>query len=187
MARNYNQSRATKEDKSGELAVKSNSKTRKKTVKKLKKYPVAIAVVLFLVIGAAIGYVFAPQFNSFELGSYTVNGEVQENDYAEIDLTAIKETLSATSDDPVDIDEIIKSVEIKDGGATAKFLGKSVDDTITRTVYYREDGSKPTEKVDGIDLTKAGIYYEEFISSHFAFRSARLIRTIIVTGVEQDG
>ena len=186
MARNYNQSRATKE-KGGEFAVKNNPKTNKKVVKKLKKYPAAIAIVLFLIIGAAVGYVVAPKFNSFELGSYTVNGEVWENDYAEIDLTAIKETLSAASDDPVDMDEIIKNVEIKDGGATAKFLGKSIDDTITRTVYYREDGSKPTEKVDGIDLTKAGIYYEEFTSSHFAFNSARLIRTVIVTGVEQDG
>ena len=186
MAKSYNKSRATKVEKSSEISA-SSVKVSKQTIKKLKKYPAVIAVVVFLVIGTIVGYVLAPKFNSFELGTYTVNGIEQENDYVEIDLTEVKDDLSNSPSEVVTIDDIINAVTLNDGGAKATFLGKSVDSTIIKTYYYREDGTKPYEKVDSLDLSKAGIYYEEFTSSHFAFRSSKLIRTIIVTGVEQDG
>lgn len=186
MAKNYNKSRATKVAKTSEISA-PDVKVNKRTIKKLKKYPVIIAVIAFLLIGAVAGYILAPKFNRFELGAFTVNGAAQENDYVEIDLTEVKDKLSASSSSEITMDDIIGAVTLSDGGAKATFLGKSVDNTIIRTFYYREDGSKPYVKVDGLDLSKAGIYYEEFTSSHFAFRSSRLIRTIIVTGVEQDG
>ena len=76
---------------------------------------------------------------------------------------------------------------IESGGVEVSFFGKSLKSDVKRVLYYREDKSHDIVEVEFIDLEKSGIYYEEYTVDHFAFRNSKLIRTIIVTGVENDG
>ena len=190
MAKKYNDARAVKVEKT---TAPKEVTVSKKTVKKIKKSPVLIILIVCLLIGAAGGFFAGKKLSYFRLGGFTVNGvAAEENDYVEIDLTSIKEKLenertAADNADPVTAEDIKAALTVNDGGAEISFFGKSVGDTVTCVLYYREDKTHDIEKVDEIDYTKAGIYYEEYTSSHFAFSSAKLIRTIIVTGVEQDG
>ena len=79
------------------------------------------------------------------------------------------------------------SALIESGGVEVSFFGKSLKDDGKRVIYYREDKSHDISEVEFIDLEKSGIYYEEYTVDHFAFRNSKLIRTMIVTGVENDG
>lgn len=163
-------------------------KINKKTVKKLKKSPVAILVALFLIIGFAAGYFVSQKAVYFTFNDYAVNGVAsEEKDYVVIDLSGIKEKLTAESASPVTYEEIAGAVVLSDGGCEISFFGKDLKSTLSTRVLYREDISHDCAVVQKIDLTVPGTYYVEYSSSHFAFKNANLIRTIVVTGVEIDG
>ncbi len=188
MAKKYNEARAVKAEKT---SVAADVKVSKKTINKIKKSPVLIILVICLAIGAAGGFFAAKRLCYFRLSEFSVNGVVsEENDYATVDLSEIKEAIRRERGDdssPITTEDIKNKLVVKSGGAECVFLGKSLDKSITRTVYYRVDKSQPYAVTDEIDYFTPGIYYEEYTSSHFAFSKSRLIRTIVVTGVEEDG
>ncbi len=160
----------------------------KKTQKKIKKSPVAICLIVCLIAGAVLGVFLTQRYAIFEFNDYYVNGVASaEQDYIEIDLSAQKSTLEQASDDPVSLDDIVSAITLSDGGVDVTIFGKDMSDTVTVAMYYREDISHDIVAVDAIDLAVAGIYYIEYTSSHFLFAGTKLIRTIIVMGVEIDG
>lgn len=184
MAKKYNDARAVKQTKSSSAAAKEVT-VDKKTIKKIGKSPILIVAILFLAIGAAAGFFAAKKLTLFRFDTFTVNGiKAEENDYVEIDVTALKESLLAEGkpNEFSDMNALIQS-----GGVEVSFFGKSLKDDVKRVIYYREDKSHDITEVEFIDLEKSGIYYEEYTVDHFAFRNSKLIRTIIVTGVENDG
>lgn len=163
-------------------------KIDKKTEKKIKKSPVALCLILCLVAGAVLGVYLTKKYAIFSFGDYYVNGVASaEQDYIEIDLSAQKAILEQSSTDPVTLAEIVGSITLSDGGVDISVFGKDLSDTVTVTRYYREDMSHDVVTVSAVDLTVAGIYYIEYTSSHFLFAGTKLIRTIIVMGVEIDG
>ena len=83
--------------------------------------------------------------------------------------------------------EIADQLKIEDDGFEIKFLGSSVADTVSKKLLYREDLSEDAKEVAEIDFSRAGTYYVEYTSTHFAFKNLKLIRTIFVTGVEENG
>ncbi len=164
------------------------SKTQtKKITKNIKKSPILIIIIFALIIGAVAGYFSFTYLSDFSMLSYSVNGEVsKEVDYVEIDITAYKEQLESQGIQKT-MNEIYESYEIVDEGVTCKFFGVDVSNTITTKYYYREDISYEAEEVSKIDIRTAGVYYIEYTSSHFAFKNTKLIRTIVVMEVENDG
>lgn len=121
------------------------------------------------------------------MSAYSVNGVASaEVDYIVIDMSAIKESYLLENPN-AEMEEVYSSVKLNDGGFVCKFFGIDISDKVTTTYYYREDISHDWSKVNGIDVTTAGVYYIEYKSNHFAFENSTLIRTIIVTGVENDG
>ena len=160
---------------------------KRKIANKVKKSPVLIVCLLFLIIGALGGYFAFNSLSAFEMLSYSVNGTVSaESDYVIVDLMGQREKLEADGSE-VTMEELYASIDLEDGGVTCKFLGVDVSSTVTTKYYYREDISHDAVTVDAIDVTIAGVYYIEYTSSHFAFSKTTLIRTIIVMGVENDG
>lgn len=182
MAKKYNDARAVKQTKS---SAASEVTVDKKTIKKIKKSPILIVAILFLAIGAVAGFFAAKNLTYFRFASFSVNGvKAEENDYVEIDVTELKATLSAAGkpNEFADMNALIKS-----DGVEISFFGASLKDKVKRVLYYREDKSHDVVAADNIDLEKAGIYYEEYTVDHFAFKNSKLIRTIVVTGVENNG
>lgn len=154
----------------------------KKQYNKLKKSPLVAAACVFLIIGAIIGYIFAFNFNKFELASFKVNNiDAENNQSVKINLSALREQLALQlSREPTDA-ELFKSIILQDFGVNITFLGVSVANTVTSSVYYRKDMTCDVTLTDKIYVYKTGIYYIEYTSSHFAFKNAKLIRTIYVT------
>ncbi len=160
----------------------------KKQYNKLKKSPLFAAACVFLIIGVIIGYFLAFNFNKFELSCFKVNNiAAQNNKNVEINLSDIKKELATQLNrEPTDA-ELFYGTTLQDCGVNITFLGTSVANTVTATTYYRTDMTCDVTPTDKIDVSKAGIYYIEYTSSHFAFKNAKLVRTIHITGVENNG
>ena len=182
----YSCARATKKSTSISSSAPSKKST-KKAINAFKKSPILIVAVLFFIIGVAGGFFAFKALSPFELNNYLVNGKISaETDYVIIDISAIKEEFLATKADAT-MEEIYASINLKDELVTCKFFGADIGDTISTKYYYREDISHNTKEVTGIDVQTAGVYYIEYTSNHFAHKNTTLIRTIIVTEVENDG
>lgn len=180
--------RAAKERKRLDASNINLSKRQKnKAIKTVKKSPVLIVIALALIIGLLGGFFSFMLLSPFEMKDYMVNGiKSSEKDYVVVDMQDIKEDYLIAKPD-ASMEEIYASVTLKDEGYDCKFFGIDVSDTVTKKYYYREDISHDQEEVTDIDIQTAGVYYIEYTSSHFAFKNKVLIRTIIVTGVENDG
>lgn len=166
----------------------TSSKSTAKAVKKIKKSPIAVLLITLLIIGAVIGYVAANKTTYFAFNAYEVDGVASDEvDYTVIDLTEKKRVFEESMGRTLTVREVADSIEIEDGGIEIRFLGKSVANTVSSKIYYREDLAHDEYEVSEIDLTVAGTYYVEYVSSHFAFKNTKLIRTIFVTGVEENG
>lgn len=185
----YSKAIATKKSTEFSAANGSNlSKRQQNKVKKtILKSPVLIVSVLFLIIGVVGGF-FAFKFLSpFEMKGYKVNGKLcTENDYVVVEMQELKNEFFKQNP-TLKMEDFYASITIEDLGFECKFFGVDVSKTVTQKCYYREDISHKTEQVDAVNLEVPGVYYIEYVSSHFAFKNKTLIRTIIVTGVENDG
>lgn len=185
----YSKARATKSSKEFSAGNGSNlSKRQQNKIKKtILKSPVLVISILFLIVGAVGGF-FAFKFLSpFEMKGFKVNGVVSaENDYVIIDMSNLKEQYMLANTD-AEMEDFYASISIEDLGFECKFFGVDMSKTVTKKYCYREDISHETQEVSEIDLETPGVYYIEYTSSHFAFKNKTLIRTIIVTGVENDG
>ncbi len=184
----YTKARAKKKS-NPKIEINDNltNNEKKNIVRKVKKSPILIIAILAIIIGAVIGFFGFTVLSPFEMNSFLVNGvESEETDYVIIDLSQIKEELLNSNPD-ITTDDLYSSINIEDKGVTSKFFGFDVSDTVNVEYYYREDISHDITQVDKIDLTTAGVYYIEYTSTHFAFKNTLLIRTIIVTEVENDG
>lgn len=184
----YSKARAKKTSSSKVSTNSSISKSdAKKVASKVKKSPILIVVVLALIIGAAAGWFAYDYLSGFEMAAFSVCGvECSESDYVIVDVSTLKEEYLKIDADAT-MEEIYASINLKDDGVVCKFFGVDVSSTVTTKYYYREDISHDVKEVSGIDVQTAGVYYIEYTSSHFAFKSTTLIRTVIVTEVENDG
>ena len=184
--KDYSKARATKSESSRNVErgkVNITDGQKKKAVKKIKKSPLLMISLIFLVIGLVGGYFAFTKLSSFEMQGFSVNGVAsEEKDYVEIDMTDLEEKYSQEKSDYT-MAEFYESIILEDGGTTCKFFGVDVSKTVSVKYYYREDISQEAEFVEGIDLTKSGVFYVEYTSSHFMFKNSKLIRTIVVTGV----
>lgn len=180
--------RAAKERKRLDTSNINISKRQKnKAIKSVKKSPILIVMIISLIIGIVGGFFAFTYLSPFEMNEYKVNGLASvEKDYVIIDMLDIKEKY-LEEHPSASMEEVYSSVNLKDEGFTCKFFGIDVSDGVTTKYYYREDISHDHKEVAGIDLQTAGVYYIEYTSNHFAFKDKVLIRTIIVTEVEQDG
>ncbi len=179
--------RATKKSVTAEVQIPSGKKS-KKQIKKALRYPAALIVAAFLIVGAVAGYFAATKTTYFTLLPYKVDGVTsQEADYVCVDLSEKRAALEEQGKKADTAKEIADELKIEDDGYEIKFLGSSVADTVSKKLLYREDLSEDAREVDEIDFAKAGTYYIEYTSSHFAFKNLKLIRTIFVTGVEENG
>ena len=179
--------RAAKEKKRLETNVSMSKREKKKAVNTVKKSPVLIVIVIALILGAVGGFFGFTYLSPFEMKDFSVNGVTsQEKDYIVIDMEEIKEKYFLDHAD-AKMQEFYSSILLKDDGVDCKFFGFDISDSVSIKYYYREDISHDSVTVDGIDLTKAGVYYIEYTSTHFVFKNTTLIRTIIVTEVENDG
>ena len=184
----YSRARATKKKASASFARGTmTASERRRASSKIKKSPVLLIIILALAIGLAGGYFAFNYLSPFKMNAYSVNGVASaEVDYIVIDMSAIKESYLLENPN-AEMEEVYSSVKLNDGGFVCKFFGVDVSDNVTTTYYYREDISHDWSKVNGIDVTTAGVYYIEYKSNHFAFKNSTLIRTIIVTEDENDG
>lgn len=180
--------RAAKERKRLDTSNINISKRQKnKAIKTVKKSPVLIVIAIALIIGLLGGFFSFMLLSPFEMNDFMVNGVASsEKDYVIVDMLDIKGDYLVENPD-ASMEEIYSSVKLKDEGFECKFFGIDVSDTVTKKYYYREDISHDQEEVADIDIQTAGVYYIEYTSSHFAFKNKVLIRTIIVTEVENDG
>ena len=186
MAKNNSNARAQKSKKQIEKIDLSAGST-KKLSKAFKKSTLLFVSVIFLVIGVVGGFFAFSKLSHFEMNSFVVNGQTgQELDFVTIDISAIKEELEKDGTS-VTMEELFSSIKIEDNGVKCTVFGMDLSDTISTKVFYREDISFDAQEVEKIDLQTAGVYYVQYTSSHFLYKSRSLIRTIVVTGVEIDG
>ena len=182
----YSRARATK--KSTTIKTTTISKrNQKKAISTIKKSPILIVAVLFLAIGIVGGFFAYKMLSSFEMNNFLVNGIAStEADYIIVDVSEIKENVLQTNANAT-MEEIYSSINLEDKSVTCKFFGIDIKNTVSTKYYYREDISHDTQVIDKIDVTVAGVYYIEYTSSFFAFKNKTLIRTIVITEVENDG
>ena len=179
----YSRARATKKSSSVNISGNLSNKNKKKITKTIKKSPILIVAVLFLLIGVAGGFFAYKALSSFEMNSYLINGVASaENDYVVVDVSEIKDSVLSIDADAT-MEEVFASIELEDNLVTCKFFGIDLSKTISTKYYYREDISYDIEEVSSIDVSLAGVYYIEYSSSFFAYKNKTLIRTIIITGV----
>lgn len=187
----YEQARAIKKNSGREVEASSiSSSSVKKSYKKIKKSPVLIIAVVFMILGALGGFFIAKSTCSFYMNEYKINGKVaEESDYIVVDMSEYKQQLenSLGINAGVTTSQVYSTMNLEDSGVTAKFLGVDITNSITIKYYYREDISHDIVEVSSVDVKTAGVYYIEYTSSHFAYKNTKLIRTIIVTEVEVDG
>ena len=184
---NYSRARATKKSSSVQVNTNVSKRSSKKAVNTIKKSPILMLVFICLIIGVAGGFLAFKTFSTFEMNTFIINGVASaEVDYIVIDMTKIKEEFLKIDEDAT-MDEIYTSISLKDNLTTCKFFGADITDTVKIKYYYREDISQDAQETDKIDVKTPGVYYIEYTSSHFAFKNKTLIRTIIVTGVENNG
>jgi len=182
----YSRSRATKKKTSINTTVKSNNKAKKAT-KFIKKSPLLMLAFVFLIIGVASGFFAYKILSPFKMNTFTINGIASaENDYVIIDLLEIKENY--LSENPqAKMEDVFASIKLEDNSVTCKFFGIDKSNTVSVNYFCREDISHHITEVEGLDVKTPGVYYVEYTSSFFAFKNTTLIRTIIVTEVENDG
>ncbi len=186
MAKELSNARAGKTKKKIE-DIEISSRDKKKIQKAFKKSSILVVSCLFLIVGLVAGYFAFSYLSHFEMNAFTVNGEVSEEvDFVTIDISQIKDELEKDGE-AVTIETLFSSIEIEDKGVKCSVFGADLSNTVSTKYFYREDISYDAEEVDKIDLQTAGVYYIEYTSSHFLYRTKKLIRTIIVTGVEIDG
>jgi len=143
--------------------------------------------VIFLIIGAVGGFFAYKNLSSFSMNYYKVNGVASaENDYVIIDMLEIKENYLKINPS-AEMEEIYNSINLEDSSVICKFFGIDKSDSVSVKYLYREDISHDTKEVNKVDVRVPGVYYVEYTSSFFAFKNVTLIRTIIVTEVENDG
>ena len=190
----YEQARAVKEQGRREVDMTSiKTSSVKRGYKKVKKSPILIVIVVFLVLGAVAGFFIAKNSCVFYMNDYFVNDVVaSEVDYVYVDMSVHKQQLIEADKKtaiPVGVttEQVYSTMKLKDCGVTAKFLGVDITDSVKVKYYYREDISHNMVEVSAVDVKTAGVYYIEYTSSHFAYKDIKLIRTIIVTEVEVDG
>jgi len=160
----------------------------KKTTKKIIKSPVIIVFVILFAAGVALGFFITDKNVGFSPLMMKVNGvTAEENDYIEIDLSAIRETIVKEDGTPVTAEDVAAAVNFYDAGVSAYFFGNSLADKISKKLYFREDLSHDAEETTTIDFTKPGVYYIEYTCDHFAFGNKKIIKTVFVSGVEIDG
>lgn len=168
----------------------SDFEINKKTKKKILKSPILIVFILLFAVGAALGYFITDKNVDFSPLMMKLNGiQTEENDYAEIDVSIIKDQLQSkkTDNSPVTAEEIAAAADFYDAGVSAYFFGTSLADKIIKKVFYREDISHDASETEIIDFMKSGIYYIEYTCDHFAFGNKKIIKTILISGVEIDG
>lgn len=180
--------RAAKEKKRLEAGnINISKRQQRKAVNTVKKSPVLIVIVIALILGLIGGFFAFTFLSSFEMNNYLVNGVASsEKDYVVVDMLDIKDDYFAEHPDG-HMETMFNTIELKDEGFECKFFGIDVSDSVSTKYYYREDISHDQEEVAKIDVTTPGVYYIEYKSSHFAFKNKTLIRTIIITEVENDG
>ena len=189
----YERARAYRSDERRQTADQpSISKSKaKRQAKKIIKSPLLLVIVITSIIGILGGYFLTKALCTFELNEYYVSGTIAaEKDYVIVDVSAHKEKredAALKAGQEITMEEIYSSLGLVDKGASIKFMGVDVSDSVVVNYYYREDISHETKKTDKIDVSVPGVYYIEYTSSHFAFKNVKLIRTVIVTGVEIDG
>ena len=166
-----------------------SKRSKRKIINKIKKSVFLIIISLCLVVGLVGGFFLTKYTSNFSLNNIKINGvQSAEVDYAIVDVSQIRDNLKTTKGvDYVSVQEVYDSINIEDGGVKCTFLGIDIRDSITKTYYYREDISFDAVEVNSIDCSVPGVYYIKYTSSHFAFKKTELVRTIIVTGVENDG
>ncbi len=184
----YSRAKAKKKEKKSLEFDDSLSKSEKNKIKnKVKKSPLLIICLIFLVLSAVGGYFAFSYLSAFEMNEYKINGEISaESDYVVVDMSSIKEQLAKT-DNEVTIEELYASVALEDKGVTCKIFGVDISNSVTVKYFYREDMSHDEIEVSGINISVPGIYYIQYTSSNFLYKNTTLIRTVIVTGVEIDG
>ena len=184
--KDYSRARATKKTTSIKTTELSKSSSTK-ALKTMKKHPILLVAVLFLIIGIAGGFFAYKSLSFFAMNSYSVNSVASsENDYIIVDMLEIKNAYLQAKP-TAEMQEIYASVILEDKMVTCKFFGVDVSNTVTIKYYYREDISHDVKSVDDIDVSVAGVYYIEYTSSFFTFKNSKLIRTVVITEVENDG
>ena len=179
--------RAAKERKRLEGDINLSKRQKRKAVNTVKKSPVLIIIVIALIIGALAGFFGFTFLSPFDMKDFYVNNiKSSEKDYVVVDMLDLKEDYVLANPDK-DMESFYASINLKDDGFVCKFFGFDISNTVKTKYYYREDISNDPVETDKIDVTTAGVYYIEYTSSHFVFKNKTLIRTIIVTEVENDG
>lgn len=191
---NYDKARAQKMKSSSGWSYSTDGvskKTKNKVKKSLKKSPLLIIIAIAFIFGAVGGFFAFKYTSSFQMNDYFVNGTRSvEVDYVTVEVSEHKDlTLQECeqSGTAFSMDLVYSTLDLVDKGATAKFFGMDVSNTIKIRVLYREDITFDPVVVEKIDVAKPGVYYIEYTSTHFAFKNTSLIRTVVVKGVEVDG
>jgi len=183
----YSNARATKKTKTISTTSTVSKRTQKKAINTIKKSPILIVASLCLIIGLAGGFFAYKMLSSFSMNEFKINGVASaENDYIIVDLQEIKNNYLQANPTAI-MDDVYASISLEDQSVTCKFFGVDLTSSVTTKYYYRVDISHDIEETTKIDVKTAGVYYVEYTSSFFAFKNSKLVRTIIVTGVENDG
>lgn len=165
----YSKARAKKKvNKSIEYDEGLSKSEKKKISNKVKKSPILLIALAFLVLGAVGGYFAFEYLSAFEMNAYKVNGVAsQETDYVVVERGNFD-----------------GEIQIEDGGVTCKIFGIDVSSSVSVKYYYREDITQDAKEIDKVNVEVPGVYYIEYTSSNFLYKSTTLIRTIVVTEVE---
>ena len=191
---NYDKARAQKMKSSSGWSYSADGigkKTKKKVKKSLKKSPLLIIIAIAFMFGAVGGFFAFKYTSGFLMNDYYVNGvKATEVDYVTVEVSDHKDLKLQECEQAgteFSMDMVYSTLDLVDKGATAKFFGMDVSNTIKTRILYREDITFDPVVVENIDVSKAGVYYIEYSCTHFAFKNISLIRTIVVKGVEVDG
>ena len=145
-------------------AGKNVDKVILKEIKKKTNLPLVISIIVFLCVGAVLGYftiAFVTRNDKFEMNTYLNN----ETDIYINDENGINE-----------YNEI---------GAKCVVFGKDISRDIKITYKYREDISHEAVDVSNVDTSKEGVYYAIYTINHPRYKSVTLIRSIFVLNKEE--
>ena len=161
----YSSMKATKvQKKQYDSDIEISRSSQRKIKKAFKKSALMWVIVGLVLVISAVGSFFACKYifenDTYEMVSYA-NGEV---------------------DVYVGADEEIKIYE--ELGVKCISFGKDFSDKFTVKYYYRDDLTEKEVEVSKVDENVPGIYYAVYESPAKKFKSVKLIRNIIVTGVE---
>lgn len=157
----YSSMKATKKSRQkfdGNVEVsRKDSKKINRSLKKLKLN--WFMVVACILIGVAAGF-FAMRFafskDTFQMNTYA-NGKTDVTIGAQGDMTSYTEL-----------------------GVSCVAFGKDCSKDVTITYFYRTDLTEKEVKVDGVDTSKAGMYYVVYETDVSKYKTITLIRNVIV-------